>query len=87
VREPARAGLRDDTTVILPNALEVRIDPDFAPPSRAPARPDPVRAAIPTPEQLFAEFCATQKVPVRDDRVAALFAELHDEVTTAVGGD
>src|SRR5579859_3586702 len=31
LREPSRAGLRDDTVAILPNALEVRIDPEFAP--------------------------------------------------------
>ena len=31
LREPTRAGLRDDTVAILPNALEVRIDPEFAP--------------------------------------------------------
>lgn len=30
VREPARAGLRDDVLAVLPNALEVRIDPEFA---------------------------------------------------------
>ena len=30
LREPARAGLRDDAAAILPNALEVRIDPEFA---------------------------------------------------------
>jgi DNA repair protein SbcD/Mre11 len=84
LREPARAGLRDDTTAILPNALEVRIDPDFAAPSRDAARPDTAGAAIPTPDQLFADFCASEQV--KDERVAALFATLHDEVTTAVGG-
>lgn len=84
LREPARAGLRDDTTAILPNALEVRIDPDFAAPPRAGGRPDAASATIPTPDQLFAEFCAAEQV--KDERVAALFAELHDVVTTAVGG-
>ena len=84
LRESARAGLRDDTTAILPNALEVRIDPDFAAPSRATPRPDAASAAIPTPDQLFAEFCAAEQI--KDERVAALFAKLHDEVTTAVGG-
>ena len=84
LREPARAGLRDDTTAILPNALEVRIDPEFAAPSRAAGRPDAASASIPTPDQLFAEFCAAEQV--KDERVAALFAELHDEVTTAAGG-
>jgi exonuclease SbcD len=77
LREPTRAGLRDDTVAVLPNALEVRIDPDFAGPSRA-DRPDVVNA-IRTPEQLFADYCASAQVD--DARVAALFGQLHDEVT------
>src|SRR6185312_17232172 len=32
VREPARAGLREEVIDLLPNALEVRIDPEFATP-------------------------------------------------------
>ena len=81
LRESARAGLRDDTVAILPNALEVRIDPDFAAPSR-PGRPN-VADVIRTPDQLFADYCAGLPDPVRDERVSALFAELHDEVTAA----
>jgi exonuclease SbcD len=79
LREPTRAGLRDDTVAILPNALEVRIDPDFAAPSR-PDRPG-VASTIRTPGQLFADYCAA--VYVEDARVAALFGQLHDEVTAA----
>ena len=85
LREPARAGLRDDTAAVLPNALEVRIDPEFAAPS-SPGRPD-TAALTRTPGQLFADYCAAQPVPVRDERVAALFAQLHDEVTASVSGD
>jgi exonuclease SbcD len=82
LREPTRAGLRDDTVAILPNALEVRIDPEFAAPARqGPAEPG--RAAR-TPQQLFAEYCASRQIT--DARVTALFGELHDEVT-AVGAD
>jgi DNA repair protein SbcD/Mre11 len=81
LREPARAGLRDDTVAILPNALEVRIDPDFA------ASPGPIGPTVPsvirTPDELFADYCASLDSPVRDERVSALFAELHDEVTAA----
>jgi exonuclease SbcD len=77
LREPTRAGLRDDTIAVLPNALEVRIDPDFAAPSR-PDRPEPLNA-IRTPAQLFADYCASAQV--EDARVAALFGQLHDEVT------
>ena len=36
LREPTRAGLRDDAVAVLPHALEVRIDPDFAGPLTPP---------------------------------------------------
>ena len=77
--EPTRAGLRDDTVAVLPNALEVRIDPAFAGPTR-PGRPEATYAAR-TPGQLFADYCASAQVA--DTRVAALFGELYDEVTAA----
>jgi exonuclease SbcD len=80
LREPSRAGLRDDTVAIMPNALEVRIDPEFA--SQASAAPGPAEPrAARTPGELFADYCATRDVS--DPRVAALFRELHDEVTAA----
>jgi DNA repair protein SbcD/Mre11 len=81
LREPARAGLRDDTVAILPNALEVRIDPDFAAPSGSGG--PTVTSVIRSPGELFADYCASLDNPVRDERVSALFAELHDEVTAA----
>ena len=78
LREPTRAGLRDDTIDILPNALEVRIDPEFTTqPEQAP-RTGEARIAK-TPAQLFADYCATRDVS--DQKVAALFGVLHDEVT------
>jgi DNA repair protein SbcD/Mre11 len=80
LREPTRAGLRDDAVALLPHALEVRIDPEFAAPSARPDRPA-TAAALRTPGQLFADFCASAQVD--DPRVAALFGELHDEVTAA----
>ena len=79
LREPTRAGLRDDTVAVLPNALEVRIDPDFAALSR-PDRPEVANTML-TPGQLFADYCASEQV--QDARVAALFGQLHDEVTAA----
>ena len=79
VREPARAGLRDDVAAVLPNALEIRIDPEFAAQSR-PDRPD-MADVLRTPGQLFADYCAAMQVD--DPRVAALFAQLHDEVSSA----
>ena len=84
LREPTRAGLRDDTAEILPNALEVRIDPEFAPQPQKAAPAGEARLAR-TPAQLFADYCATREVS--DPRVAALFGELHDEVTAAGGSD
>jgi exonuclease SbcD len=80
LREPARAGLRDAVAQILPNAIDVRIDPEFAArPERAAPAGQP-RAGR-TPAQLFADYCATRDVS--DEKVAALFGELHDEVVTA----
>ena len=77
VREPARAGLRDEVQALLPNALEVRIDPEFAAPVAAP-RPSsagPERS----PSELFHEYLGTRGVA--DPRVEQLFARLHDRVT------
>jgi len=84
LREPTRAGLRDDAVEILPNALEVRIDPEFALQSDKAPRPAEARTAR-TPGQLFADYCATRDVS--DPRVAALFGELHDEVTATAHGE
>jgi DNA repair protein SbcD/Mre11 len=83
LREPVRAGLRDDAVAMLPNALEVRIDPEFAASTRT-DRPEASRE-LRSPGQLFEEYCATRNVT--DQRVAALFAQLHDEVTAAGGAD
>ena len=83
LREPTRAGLRDDAVATLPNALEVRIDPVFAAPSDR-ERPATAHAAR-SPGQLFADYCAS--VQVEDTRVATLFGELYDEVTAAGNAD
>jgi DNA repair protein SbcD/Mre11 len=76
VREPARAGLREEVVALLPNALEVRIDPEFAAPVAA-SRPSagPERS----PSELFREYLGTRNVA--DPRVEQLFARLHDRVT------
>lgn len=79
LREPTRAGLRDTVAALLPNALEVRIDPEFAAPvagGRTPA--DRSRH---TPSELFAQFLDESRVD--DERVRKLFAQLHDDVTSA----
>jgi exonuclease SbcD len=78
VREPARAGLREEVVALLPGALEVRIDPEFAAPVAA-SRPsaEPER----TSSEMFREYLGTRNVA--DPRVEQLFARLHDRVTGA----
>jgi exonuclease SbcD len=82
--EPVRAGLRDSAAELLPEALEVRIDPEFRDPDGA--KPSTAGGAAPgrSPTQLFADYCAERQVA--DPRVAALFGELHEEVTAAADG-
>jgi exonuclease SbcD len=78
VTEPTRAGLRDDVLAVLPNALEIRIDPEFAETVRVfRAAPRPDRS----PSELFSDYCAHRGVD--DARVRALFDQLHDAVTGA----
>jgi exonuclease SbcD len=84
VREPARAGLREEVTALLPNALEVRIDPEFAAPVTG-SRPSSGGGAERSPSELFGEYCRTRSVA--DPRLDALFARLHDRVTSADGGN
>jgi exonuclease SbcD len=78
VREPGRAGLREEVQDGLPNALEIRIDPEFVSTARAVASSS--AGADRTPGELFAAFCAENVIS--DDRVGALFARLHDEETS-----
>ncbi|MFI5953624.1 exonuclease SbcCD subunit D [Cryptosporangium sp. NPDC051539] len=78
VREPARAGLREEVQALLPGALEVQIDPEFR--AETPAtRPSRTRDHT-TPGELFAEFCGERQIV--DDRVQKLFTRLHDDVTS-----
>jgi len=78
VREPARAGLREEVTDLLPNALEVRIDPEFAAPVTG-SRPASGAGIERSPLELFREYCTTHTID--DPRLDALFARLHDRVT------
>ncbi len=77
VREPARAGLREEVTALLPNALEVRIDPEFAAPVTA-SRPA-TGGVDRSPAELFAEYLASRTID--DPRVEELFRRLHDRIT------
>ena len=81
LREPSRAGIKDEITDILPNVLEVRIDADFA---ATTATHRSARTGK-TPEELFAEFCIERGIV--DPRIASLFTELHDELTSADAGE
>lgn len=76
VREPARAGLREELLDALPHALEVRIDPEFA--EVCPGQRPSADHASRTPAQLFADYCEQQQVV--DPRVLELFDTLSDEV-------
>ncbi|GAA3042258.1 exonuclease SbcCD subunit D [Pseudonocardia yunnanensis] len=78
VREPARAGLREEVMAMLPGALEVRIDPEFAAPVTSSRPASGVERA---PSELFREYLGTRNVA--DPRVEQLFARLHDRVTGA----
>lgn len=73
VKEPTRAGLRDDVAGALPNALEIRIDPEFIK-SRTNATTEHIGR---TPRELFDAYCA--EVGIDDPRVTALFDDLYDE--------
>jgi exonuclease SbcD len=79
IREPARAGLREEVTDALPNALEVRIDTEFALSitDQEPTTDHRDRS----PAELFGDFCAARGVA--DQRVQTLFERLHDELTSA----
>ncbi|RUP06793.1 MAG: exonuclease SbcCD subunit D [Mycobacterium sp.] len=78
VQEPTRAGLRDEVVEILPNTLEVRIDPEFA---AAQARPAPPDRSNKSSIELFDEFCRERQID--DPRITTLFAQLLDELTAA----
>lgn len=78
VQEPTRAGLRDEVNEILPNTLEVRIDPDFAATQERPAPPD---RSNQSPIELFSEFCEERQI--KDPRLNSLFAQLLDDLTAA----
>lgn len=78
IQEPTRAGLRDEVLDVLPNALEIRIDPKFADETERPARTD---RADKSPIELFGEFCTERSIA--DPRIDALFAQLLDDLTSA----
>lgn len=78
VKQKAYAGMRDDLLEALPNTLEIRIHDDFAA-SAARAGVATDRASR-TPAELFTDYCAT--AGIADERVVALFNQLHDDLTS-----
>jgi exonuclease SbcD len=77
VRESPRAGLREDVQALLPRALEVRIDPEFAP--RLAAAKPPARRSGRSPRDLFSDYL-DHVGHTDDDGVRDLFDRLHEEV-------
>jgi DNA repair protein SbcD/Mre11 len=78
--EPARAGLGDLVREKLPNALEVSLDEAHRP--RPGSRGGGASRAGRGPLELFGDYLAEQNVA--DPRLAAMFAEFLDEVTTVL---
>jgi exonuclease SbcD len=84
--EPGRAGLGDLVRDKLPNTLEVLLDDAHRPrPGQGRGRDGdrPSRAGR-SPVQLFGDYLAEQNIA--DPRIAAMFAELLDEVTASPDG-
>jgi DNA repair protein SbcD/Mre11 len=75
VREKPRVGLREDVQELLPNALEIRIDPDMVPDPRAAQM---AQRAGRSPRQLFGDYLDSRGNT--EDGVRELFDELYDEV-------
>ncbi|MEV0900190.1 exonuclease SbcCD subunit D [Actinoplanes sp. NPDC049802] len=77
VREAPRPGLREDVQELLPNALEVRIDPDMLP-SRSGARA--AERAGRSPRELFGDYLDSRGNA--EEGVRELFDQLYDEVSS-----
>jgi exonuclease SbcD len=75
VRETPRVGLREDVQELLPNALEVRVDPDMLPDPKAAQM---AQRAGRTPRQLFGDYLDSRDNT--EDGVRELFDELYEEV-------
>jgi exonuclease SbcD len=77
IRETPRVGLREDVQELLPNALEVRIDPDMVP-DKAGERM--AQRAGRSPRELFGDYLDNKGIT--EDGVRELFDELYDEVSS-----
>jgi exonuclease SbcD len=74
VTEPARAGLREEVRELLPGAVEVHVERSAPAAVRTPERARTDRS----PADLLHDYLDSRDV--RDPRVEALFARLHDEI-------
>ncbi|MFF5081173.1 exonuclease SbcCD subunit D [Actinoplanes sp. NPDC000266] len=77
VREKPRVGLREDVQELLPNALEVRIDPEMMPDKTGERM---AQRAGRSPRELFGDYLDSKDNA--EDGVRELFDELYDEVST-----
>jgi len=77
VRESPRVGLREDVQELLPNALEVRIDPEMMP-NKAGERMG--QRAGRSPRELFGDYLDSRGNA--EEGVRELFDELYDEVSS-----
>jgi exonuclease SbcD len=75
VHETPRVGLREDVQELLPNALEVRIDPDMMPKTGERM----AQRAGRSPRELFGDYLDNRGLA--DEGVRELFDELYDEVS------
>ena len=78
VRETPRVGLREDVQELLPNALEVRIDPDMI---QALTGERMAQRQGRSPRELFGDYLDSRGTA--EDGVRELFDELYDEVSSA----
>ena len=78
VREVPRVGVREDVQELLPNALEVRIDPDLMPDRKG---AQTAQRAGRSPRQLFGDYLDSRGAG--EDGVRELFDELYDEVSSS----
>ena len=77
VREKPRVGLREDVQELLPDALEIRIDPDMMPDQK---KAQMAQRQGRTPRQLFGDYLDSRENG--EDGVRELFDELYDEVSS-----
>jgi exonuclease SbcD len=77
IRETPRVGLREDVQELLPNALEVRVDPDMVPDL---AGERMAQRAGRSPRELFGDYLDSRGNA--EEGVRELFDELYDEVST-----